>query len=289
MRSTVQRNRFASLAIAGVLLIPLSLLAADKQTGKPFLGIAVEPQTAEGNQPGLVLRDVSPNGPAAKAGLKAQDRVVKVDNKDVKSFDDLLNALSNHKPGDKVEVKAVRDGKEQNFNVTLGEMSRQPRAVTQGNRKPMAFLGIQTQPLTSELKEQLGVKTDKGVVVTSVLPDSPASKAGLKDEDVITHVGSVAVNNPEDLRDAIQKTGPGKEAMLKLVRGKHEMELKATLQEAPAGGEFPGGNFPMPEEFGRFLGKQPMMFQDQEKIQTLEKRIQELEKRVRELEHNKSK
>jgi len=290
MRSLINRNLFTGLALVGALALPLYLSAAVPGTAaKPYLGIGVEAQGKADEASGVVLNEVSPDGPAAKAGLKTSDRIVMADGKEVKTFKDLTKALATHKPGDKVEFKVMRDGKEQTFSVTLGERPGHAGIVTPRTLKGRVFLGVQTQPLTAELKEHLGLKTDKGALVASVLPDSPAARAGLKEEDVITHVDKAVVNSPEDLREAISKAAAGKEVVLKVVRGKEEMELKAKLAEAPASADFRDGQFELPDGFGRFPGNPMPLFRDMDKVPALEKKIQELEKRVRELEQKLNK
>jgi S1-C subfamily serine protease len=230
---------------------------------------------------GVVVHSVSLDGPAAKAGLKGGDKIVKADGKDVKNFDDLKTLVAGHKPGDKLALVVVRDGKEQGLTVTLGEG---PSAA-----KGAVYLGVLSQPLTPELKEHLGVAADKGALVARVLPNSPAAKAGLSEEDVITHVGDMAVSNPEQLREAVRKVGAGKEVVLKVVRGAKKMDVKARLEEAPAGvGALPNGLRGMPEGFENIPGEfRPFLFGTPQASE-LQKKLQELENRVRELEQKRS-
>jgi S1-C subfamily serine protease len=282
-RSTF-RNRLAALALAGLLGTPLALVAADApKAGKPYLGIAVA-QADEGGPSGVQVRDVNPTGPGAKGGLKTDDRIVKAGDKPVKSFEDLQTVLAGHKPGDKLTITVVRDGKEQAVTVTLGEPVH--RDGSPAAPKARAFLGVQSQPLTAEMKEHLKVNADKGALVTSVVPDSPAAAAGLAEEDVITHLGDAAVNTPEDLRRAVEKAGTGKEVTLKLVRGQRPMELKVRLGEAP-GVPTAGPRWfrEMPEGLDRLPpGRLPPCFSGANKVQELQKKVDELEKRVQELE-----
>jgi S1-C subfamily serine protease len=283
MRSFVYRKLFVGLAAAGLLVSPaLAGPAPDaKPAGRAHLGLAAEAVAKDAPAQGVVVHSVSPDGPAAKAGLKGGDRIVKADGKDVKSFDDLKTLVAGHKPGDKLALKVVRDGKEQGLSVTLGEAP----AVAKGG----VYLGVLSQPLTPELKEHLGVAADKGALVARVLPNSPAAKARLSEEDVITHVGDVAVNSPEQLREAVRKIGAGKEVVLKVVRGAQKLDLKARLEEAPAEvGALPHGFHGMPEGFENIPGDfRPFLF-GTPKVTELEKKLQELENRVRELEHKQS-
>src|SRR5262249_4852690 len=149
-----------------------------------------------------------------------------------------------------------------------------------------AFLGVQTRELTPDLKKELGVTVDQGAVVTDVVPNTPAAKVGLKNNDVIVQIDKQTVTGPRDLREAVRKAGTDKEVDLKVMRGKDSKEFKTQLATAPA-------EFPMmpgfPESLEQLRGKMPPMMESAQKIQELERKVQDLEKRVRELEQKLAK
>jgi serine protease Do/serine protease DegQ len=92
------------------------------------------------------------------------------------------------------------------------------------------YLGVNTDALTAEIAEQLGISKDtQGVVITDVKPDSPAAKAGLKRSDVILALNDKAVESLEDLRLLISETAPGTEVAIKFVREAKEQTVKVTL------------------------------------------------------------
>ena len=66
-------------------------------------------------------------------------------------------------------------------------------------------LGIEGQNLTPEIRKQIGAKTKKGVVISNVLPDSPAAMAGLRRGDVIVEANRKAIANTNQLREALKK------------------------------------------------------------------------------------
>jgi serine protease Do len=207
------------------------------------------------------------------------DVIVKVDDKDIKDFEDLANILANHKPGNKLSFGIKRAGKDQSLSVTLGEQPRQSNANRRRERAS-AFLGVQTAPLTPELKTQLGFDVDAGAVVMEVVPGTPAAKAGVEGKDVITGVNGTKIADPRELRQAIRKAGTGTEVTLEVIRGKDKKELKATLEEAPFGlGEFPFPGSPLTRP-----GISPFAPSDDQRVRKLEHRIEELEKRLHELE-----
>jgi C-terminal processing protease CtpA/Prc len=153
----------------------------------------------------------------------------------------------------------------------------------------MAFLGVQTAPLTPEAKSRVGVGVgvDEGVVVTEVLPDTPAARAGLRVDDVITTMDDKAMTDPERLREAIGNAGVGKEVHLKVARGKETKELTAKLEQAPADiGMMPPGGI-RPGGFGT-PAPLPGMIDLPQRVQELERRVAELERQLRELEQRQA-
>jgi serine protease Do len=262
------------------LFVVISLAEAQERQKPPraSLGITVEPTPRETNATGVVVRDVDPDGPAAKAGLRSGDVIVKFGDKEIKDYDSLVNTLITHQTGDKVHLQIRRDGKEQGLEVTLGQRPARPGGLGgRARTKPGGFLGIHTQPLTPELKKQFGTNAEEGVLVTEVVPDTPAAKAGLLRGDVITSVDDKRISTPEELREAIRTAEAGTEVTLKVVRGETKKEVKARLDAAPV--EFalpvPGNRLPLE-------GLPP--FGEAQKIQQLERRIEQLEAKVRELE-----
>jgi S1-C subfamily serine protease len=259
---------------------PAQEAPADK-SARPYLGVAIGP-AAEGER-GVLVKDVAADSPAARAGLKNGDRVVKVGDQDMADAEQFLRAVASRKPGDRLSLRVARGGQEQTVTATLGERPAAPGLPPAGlpgpsglpaGRRP-AFLGVQAQPLTPALKQRLGIYAETGVIVTEVVSSSAAARAGLKPEDVITAVNDRPVRDPAQLREAVQQAGPGKEVALHVVRGKENLTLRAKLQEGTIGHFLLPGNEPFPTVdveslFGR--GR------------ALERRIEELEKRVRELE-----
>jgi S1-C subfamily serine protease len=89
---------------------------SEKASKKGFLGINFNAEDGK-----IVITEVVEKSPAEKAGLKAGDEIVKVDDKSVKDEDSLREAVGDKKPGTKVSIVIKRDGKEQTIEATLGE------------------------------------------------------------------------------------------------------------------------------------------------------------------------
>lgn len=284
MRSWCLQKPIAALAVASFLAARV-FAGADAGTpvGRPYLGIGAAAQ--EAGEPGVTVSAVSPESPAGKAGLKQGDRIVRAGDKEVKKFQDLRAAVARHQPGDPLALTVLREGKEQTLTVTLGDAPPQRTGATPPAARARAYLGVYTQSLTPALKDHLGLSAAKGVLVTQVVPDSPAAQAGLVEEDVVTHVGEVAVATSKELMDALQEVGPGKEVELTVARGPESVQLEARLQEAlAAGGVVPEWGPGWPEGFEAFSGHLRPFFPEMERNRALQKQVEELEKRVRELE-----
>ena len=164
---------------------------------------------------GATVREVTPDSPAAKAGLKPGDVVIKVGDTDVKDPEDLTAVVARHAPGEQLTFHVMREGMEQEFTVTLGQRTTARRAggdATASEKAP-GFLGVMTRPLTAGDREQLGVNADRGVVVAGVMPESPASKAGLKRGDVITAIDGKPVADPGEVRQTVHDAGPTRRSL----------------------------------------------------------------------------
>ena len=273
------RRMVVGVAVAGMFAGWLCTVYTVQAAARPYLGVRLEAPAPEG-EPGLILGHVNPGGPADKAGLKKGDRIIMAGGKTMQTYEDLGSVLASHKPGDDLDLKVLRDGKEETAVVKLGEA---PATAVVTDRPPAgAFLGVLSEKLTADHRAQLGVKTESGVVVTNVLPGSPAAAAGLQPGDVITHVAATAVSTPDQLRDAITKTGAGTDVHLKVARAAQDIDIKARLQRVPAELDLSQ----MLRQFGSGEGQLmgPGLLQSLEKLPGLEKRVQELEKRVHELE-----
>ena len=96
---------------------------------------------------------------------------------------------------------------------------------------PIAWLGVGTNKLSPDLASQL--ELDGGAVVTMVVPNSPAARAGLEKHDIITSLGSEEIAAPSDLSRVIRVLKPDSETKLKIVRKAELVELTATLGKRP--------------------------------------------------------
>jgi serine protease Do len=168
------------------------------------------------SQPGgALVSDVSPDTPAARAGLKRGDVILRLNGEPVVSDNDLRLRISQTPPGTDVKLQIWRDGKTQDVNVALGEF---PEKAEQANSEasPNAALGgIHVQELTPDIQQDLNLKPGThGVVVSDVDPASPAA-GDLQRGDVIQEVNHIPVANIEQYSKAL--SGAGDRPLLLLV------------------------------------------------------------------------
>ena len=94
-----------------------------------------------------------------------------------------------------------------------------------------AFLGVHIQDLTDQLRTYFKVKGDGGVLISEVVEDSPAEKAGIKAGDVITIVGDEEISGPSNLQKSIRKHDPEEKVKITLVRNGRKRVINTTLGE----------------------------------------------------------
>ena len=174
---------------------------------------------------GALVADVTPEGPAARAGLEPGDVIVDYAGRPVEDAAQLRNLVAESRPGSRVEVSLVREGREKKVTVDLAQRPdpENVAALDSGHGgSPGAAhgkLGLGVETLTPELAQRLGVPAGHGVVVERVAPGSPADRAGLRPGDVIAEVGSKPVESARDFAGRVGDARPGEPLALRVRRG----------------------------------------------------------------------
>jgi serine protease Do len=205
-----------------------SVLGQLKEKGKVtrgWLGVYIQrltPDMAESlsvpGKKGALVADVTKDGPAEKAGIKSGDVIVKFDGKDVNDEHELPQVVATVKPGRKVEVKVIREGKEKTISVTIGEMEAAP-VRRAGSPDLTKGLGLTVQELTPEIAKHLDIENRKGVIVTSVDPGSPSDGAGFQEGDVIRQINRQAIANASEFQKMLNKVKDEKTVLFLVERG----------------------------------------------------------------------
>jgi serine protease Do len=163
------------------------------------------------NTEGALVTEVSADTPAEKAGLKIGDVIVEVDGKKITDPRQLRLIVSQIPPNTKVNVKAIRNGKERNFNVTVGvlpgeQISSTSETDSGSESKVEQLEGVGVSDIDSRTRQQLGIPPHiNGALVTEVDPDSKAADAGLRPGDVILEIEREPVSNADEAVELSEK------------------------------------------------------------------------------------
>jgi len=169
---------------------------------------------------GVLVTEVFSGDPADKAGIKANDIIISVDGKPVDSPRKLSRLVASLKPGQKVKIGIIRNGKKKTLTARLAERNDDKLASAEksNGHMPEDELGIQVSDITPDIQKRLNMDDSKGVVVVNVEPDSKADKAGLKKGDVIKEISHKQVSSVKDYKDIIESAKPGDELQFYVLR-----------------------------------------------------------------------
>jgi len=148
------------------------------------------------NRHGALIPQVEAGSAADKAGIQAGDVITKIDQHEIKQAHDLPIRVARHRPGDKVRVEIIRDGKVKVIPVVVEAMPDDEVAssASKKSRKGVSH-GLELETLTDETAEALRVRSKYGVVVRQIQRDSPAAVAGIERGDVIIKVNGRVVDS----------------------------------------------------------------------------------------------
>jgi serine protease Do len=220
-------------------------------------------------KPGVSIETVDPDGPAAKAGIKAGDAVTEFDGERVRSVRQFLRLVQETTSGRSVPVVLSRAGQRVSVNVTPerqsigddfgfryldGPIARlaippsppTPPAAPSAPRAPrppaMLFdlyglrntgrLGVTIEDLDEQLAQYFGVKD--GVLVKSVVEDSVAKRAGLQAGDVITSVNGRHIYDSSDVTRALDRIEGDGDVTIEVTRERKTQTLKGKLEPGEA-------------------------------------------------------
>ncbi len=154
---------------------------------------------------GVTIADVTPNGPAEKAGLKTGDTIVSVNGHPVKNGDELVADISALKPGTTAKLGYMRNSKESTVEVTIADRAKlfanrlggEQGENEEGQPQESKF-GITVRGITQDMANRFNFPNTKGVMVQDVKPDGFSETAGLSRGDVILEINKQPVNSEAD-------------------------------------------------------------------------------------------
>jgi serine protease Do len=187
------------------------------QTGRVVhgrIGVRVQDVTAKLAQTfgldrprGALVSAVEGEGPAERAGIRAGDIILKVNDRNIERSGELADAITRMKPGNEAKMRIWRENKEGEVTVGVGELAQEPPRVSSraGSGEDEAGLGLAVRPLRAEEKQV--VDTTGKLVVERV--DGAAALAGVQPGDIILGVNGRPVESTKELRDAVKAARNG--------------------------------------------------------------------------------
>lgn len=237
------------------------LFSQDNDAG--WLGVDIGEITAERAKDlklpavrGVVVEQVEADSPAAKAGLKQNDVILRYDGQTVEGTVQFRRLVRETPPGRTVNLEISRDGNSQTLSVQITDRNayyeKRMRGAMPEFGKSFSFqvpdfemhgpemfmwmngggpaLGIEAEDLSGQLGAYFGAPNDAGVLVRSVRSGTAAARGGLKAGDVIVKVDGTAVKSVSDLREHLREKRDAKSVTLGVLRKGSELNLTVELE-----------------------------------------------------------
>jgi serine protease Do len=207
-------------------------LMAHGSVTRGYLGVMIQPLTPElaksfglGEVQGVLIGDVSSDGPAAAAGLQRGDVIVSLNGEPIKDIVSFRSQVAMIKPDSSITLDAVREGQHKSITLKVGKLPESESVSSNGQQSTEPSWGLSVQSLNQQLAEQLGVKLTQGVVVTGVDPTSAAAVSGVRPGMVITEVNRKPVNNAKEFDEAVKAGKDANNLLLLVQAGGHTQYL----------------------------------------------------------------
>ncbi|HEY5892319.1 MAG TPA: DegQ family serine endoprotease [Chthoniobacterales bacterium] len=185
-------------------------LVTDGKVTRGYLGVTIQSVTPElakafklPQNTGALVGDVTPRSPADEVGLKAGDVIIEFNGRKVTDGRQLRLMAGQSAPGTSVSMKALRDGREQDFTAKLAEAP--PGSLAKAGRSEGlhrgagvgALDGVSVADIDPRARQQFDIPAEvrTGAVIVEVAPGSPAAQAGLKPGDVILEINRQPVQS----------------------------------------------------------------------------------------------
>lgn len=211
-----------------------------------WLGVMIQPVTSEIAESlgltetrGALVTEVAERSPAAKAGLRQGDVVLKYDGREISTLRDLSRAVADTGVGTAVKVELIRDQKARTVTAQIGAQEPPQQVVAEADRGKtspeasnevsLAHLGLTVAPIDARSRTKFGIgEKTSGVVIAEVDAGKDAAEKGLRPGDIITSVNQRPVRTPDELAAAVEEASKAqRKAVLLLVERNGEQRFVA--------------------------------------------------------------
>ncbi len=166
---------------------------------------------------GSLVTQVTPNSPAAKAGFKSGDVILKFNGSAISRTSDLLNYLNRTLPNQVIQLQVLRDDKVRNISATLTTAPDDtPAKVEQTAQQKGPVLGVTIRNLTANEQSQLDVKG--GILVQEVKLGGIAAQSRMIAGDIITQINNKTILNSDDFIQSVSELKKGSIARVSIIR-----------------------------------------------------------------------
>jgi len=171
---------------------------------------------------GALVTRVAVGSPADKAGLRVGDVITRFAGRNIVDSSDLPSIVSSYGVGKKAKVEWIRDGVRQERTIELEKLPTRQEMAQQrfrGGADARNPLGVAVRDLRKDDVTRLGLTDERGVLVVSVDPQSPAAQQGISPDDVIIKINMTEIHDVSDFNRAVARLGPGQLVKINLRRG----------------------------------------------------------------------
>ena len=206
------------ILLISIMLISIPLFAKSKVR----MGVVLGEKSKE--QYGVLIKRVTEESPAEKAGLMTGDVLMMIGGDKIYTIDQIKKMLSFFEPEQKIKITFKRGD---NTDTCILELEE--RKVPEIPKR--TYMGVFLMDIDDKTKKKLKLKESFGILISEVVKDSPADEAGLKDKDVLLTFAGEKIYTTDQLIKMLKNFKPEDKVALEVIRGKKTKKLKLILGE----------------------------------------------------------
>jgi len=201
-----------------------------------WLGVSIQPLSPElarefgvKTTDGVLINEVVPESPAAKAGLQRGDVILEFEGKKLEGPGDLQRAVGLTAPEQTAKLKVWRDQSEKTLVVRIGQAPDEREARERQGGRARSLLGLEVRPITPDVAARLNLRSTDGVLVARVEDGSSAAEAGIQRGDIIKQVNRQTVRTLADFERLTRDAKAGDRLTVLLQRGPMSLYVAFTV------------------------------------------------------------